>query len=172
MQLAIIEFARHVAHLDGANSTEFDENTPHPVVALITEWTNREGRVEQRHQSSDKGGTMRLGAQRVPVKSGTLAHKIYGDEVNERHRHRYEVNNAYIPRLEKAGIIISASTPQEHLPEIMELPASIHPWFFAVQFHPEFTSTPRAGHPLFKAFVEAALAYQMRLKDQTIGVPT
>ena len=169
MQLAIVEFARHVAHLEGANSTEFDENTPHPVVALITEWTNREGRVEQRHQSSDKGGTMRLGAQRVPIKNGTLAQKIYGDEVNERHRHRYEVNSAYLPRLEKAGIIISASTPKEHLPEIMELPPSIHPWFFAVQFHPEFTSTPRAGHPLFKAFVEAALAYQARIKNQLIG---
>ncbi|MCX8005565.1 MAG: CTP synthase [Burkholderiaceae bacterium] len=158
MQLATIEFARNVCGLAGANSTEFDPDTPHPVVALITEWTDRTGRVERRSESSNLGGTMRLGAQRCPVEPGTLAARIYGAEVNERHRHRYEVNNAYVPQLEARGYRVSARTPTEHLTEIMELPD--HPFFIGVQFHPEFTSTPRAGHPLFKAFVEAALAYQ------------
>ena len=158
MQLATIEFARHMAHLEGANSTEFDPDTPHPVVALITEWADREGRIEQRDANSDLGGTMRLGAQQCPVKPGTLAAAIYGKEVNERHRHRYEVNNAYVPRLEAAGLVIAARTPTENLPEIMELPQETHPWFVGVQFHPEFTSNPRTGHPLFSAFVTAALA--------------
>ncbi len=160
MQLATIEFARHVAELPGANSTEFDQETPHPVVALITEWLDREGRIEKRDANSDLGGTMRLGAQRCPVLAGTLAATVYGKEVNERHRHRYEVNNAYVPRLEAAGLVISARTPTENLPEMMELPTSVHPWFFGVQFHPEFTSNPRTGHPLFIAFVKAALARQ------------
>jgi CTP synthase len=164
MQLATIEFARHVAELPGANSTEFDQETPHPVVALITEWLDREGRIEKRDANSDLGGTMRLGAQRCPVKEGTLAATIYGKEVNERHRHRYEVNNAYVPRLEAAGLVISARTPTENLPEMMELPTSVHPWFFGVQFHPEFTSNPRTGHPLFIAFVKAALAHQSAKK--------
>jgi len=158
MQLATIEFARHVAGLDGANSTEFDADTPHPVVALITEWADREGRIEKRDESSDLGGTMRLGAQKCPVKTGTLAASIYGKEVNERHRHRYEVNNAYVPKLEAAGLVIAARTPTENLPEIMELPKEAHPWFVGVQFHPEFTSNPRTGHPLFIAYVKAALA--------------
>jgi len=158
MQLATIEFARNVCGLAGANSTEFDPDTPHPVVALITEWMDRTGRVERRSDKSDLGGTMRLGAQRVPVEPGTLAYRIYGPEVNERHRHRYEVNNVYVPQLEAKGLKISARTPSENLPEMMELPG--HPFFFGVQFHPEFTSTPRAGHPLFKAYVEAALAYR------------
>ena len=158
MQLATIEFARHVAGFEGANSTEFDAETPHPVVALITEWQDREGRVEKRDAGSDLGGTMRLGAQRCPVKPGTLASKIYGAEVNERHRHRYEVNNTYVPKLEAAGMVISARTPTEDLPEMMELPAATHPWFVGVQFHPEFTSNPRTGHPLFIAYVQAALA--------------
>lgn len=157
MQLAVIEFARHVVGLGGANSTEFDPSSPNPVVALITEWQDREGRTEVRHSDSDLGGTMRKGSQRCPVKPNTLAHKIYGNEVNERHRHRYEVNNVYVPRLEAAGMVISARTPTENLPEIMELPA--HPWFIGVQFHPEFTSTPRDGHPLFTGFIQAALAY-------------
>jgi len=157
MQLAVIEFARHVAGLKGANSTEFDPNGEHPVVALITEWMDREGRIEKRDQASDLGGTMRLGSQRCPVKPNTLASKIYGPEVNERHRHRYEVNNIYVPKLETAGMIISARTPNEELPEMMELPTGTHPWFFGVQFHPEFTSTPRDGHPLFSAFIKAAL---------------
>jgi CTP synthase len=159
MQLAVIEFARHVAHITGANSTEFDPETAHPVVALITEWLDREGRVEKRGDDSDLGGTMRLGSQRCPVKANTLAHTIYGDEVNERHRHRYEVNNIYVPRLEGSGLVISARTPTESLPEMMELPKAMHPWFFGVQFHPEFTSTPRDGHPLFLAYIKAALAH-------------
>jgi len=157
MQLATIEFARHVAELPGANSTEFDAETPHPVVALIAEWLDREGRIEKRDVNSDLGGSMRLGAQRCPVLAGTLAATIYGKEVNERHRHRYEVNNVYVPRLEAAGLVISARTPTENLPEMMELPQSVHPWFVGVQFHPEFTSNPRTGHPLFIAFVKAAL---------------
>jgi CTP synthase len=160
MQLAVIEFARHAASIARANSTEFDPETDNPVVALITEWLDREGRVEKRTNDSDMGGTMRLGSQRCPVSAGSLAHSIYGLEVNERHRHRYEVNNAYVPRLEKAGLIISARTPNESLPEMMELPSSMHPWFFGVQFHPEFTSTPRDGHPLFSAFITAALTHQ------------
>ncbi len=160
MQLAVIEFARHVAKIEAANSTEFDPDTPNPVVALITEWLDREGRIEKRAADSDLGGTMRLGSQKCPVKSNTLAYSIYGAEVNERHRHRYEVNNIYAPKLEKAGMIISARTPNEDLPEMMELPKSMHPWFFGVQFHPEFTSTPRAGHPLFLAYIRAALARQ------------
>ena len=158
MQLATIEFARHVAGLEGANSTEFDGDTPHPVVALITEWLDREGKVEKRTADSNLGGTMRLGAQRCPIKAGTRAEAVYGREVNERHRHRYEVNNIYVPKLEAAGMVISARTPTEDLPEMMELPESMHPWFVGVQFHPEFTSNPRTGHPLFKAYVEAALA--------------
>jgi CTP synthase len=158
MQLATIEFARNVCGLAGANSTEFDADTPHPVVALITEWMDRTGRIERRTERSDLGGTMRLGSQKCPVEPGSLGARIYGAEVNERHRHRYEVNNVYVPQLEAKGYRICARTPTENLPEMMELPA--HPFFFGVQFHPEFTSTPRAGHPLFKAFVEAALAYR------------
>jgi CTP synthase len=158
MQLATIEFARHVTGLAGANSTEFDPDTQHPVVALITEWKDREGRIERRDAKSNLGGTMRLGAQRCPIKAGTLAASIYGADVNERHRHRYEVNNVYVPKLEAAGMVIAARTPTEDLPEIMELPSALHPWFVGVQFHPEFTSNPRTGHPLFTAFVKAALA--------------
>ncbi|MDY3330655.1 MAG: CTP synthase [Pelistega sp.] len=158
MQLATIEYARHVAQLGGANSTELDPSTPHPVVALITEWVGKEGKVETRSENSDLGGTMRKGAQTVPVKPGTLAHKVYGDEVTERHRHRYEVNNVYVPRLEEAGLVISARTPTENLPEIMEIPN--HRWFMGVQFHPEFTSTPRSRHPLFDSYIKAALAYK------------
>ena len=160
MQLAVIEFARHVAGLAGANSTEFDPDTLHPVVALITEWMDREGRVERRSNTSDLGGTMRKGAQRCPVKADTMAHDIYGDEVNERHRHRYEVNNVYVPKLEDAGMVISARTPTENLPEMMELPN--HPWFMGVQFHPEFTSTPRDGHPLFSAYIRAARKHKLQ----------
>ena len=157
MQLAVIEYARHVSGMADANSTEFNLETEHPVVALITEWLDRDGKVAKRSADSDMGGTMRLGSQRCPVKSGTMAQRIYGDEVNERHRHRYEVNNHYVPTLEKTGLIISARTPSEDLPEMMELPQTMHPWFVGVQFHPEFTSTPRTGHPLFKSYVEAAV---------------
>jgi CTP synthase len=169
MQLAVIEYARHVAGMSDANSTEFNMQSDHPVVALITEWVDRDGKVETRSSDSDLGGTMRLGSQRCPIKPGTLAQKIYGDEVNERHRHRYEVNNHYVPALEKSGLIISARTPSENLPEIMELPQTIHPWFVGVQFHPEFTSTPRTGHPLFKAFVEAALHRQETIASERVA---
>lgn len=160
MQLAVIEYARHVANMSDANSTEFNLETEHPVVALITEWLDRDGKVAKRSADSDMGGTMRLGSQRCPVKPNTMAQRIYGNEVNERHRHRYEVNNHYVPVLEKTGLIISARTPSEDLPEMMELPQTMHPWFVGVQFHPEFTSTPRTGHPLFKAYVEAAVKHK------------
>ena len=157
MQLAVIEFARHCCGLEGANSTEFDEQTPHAVVGLITEWLDREGQLERRNSESDLGGTMRLGAQRCPVRAGSLAHTIYGDWVNERHRHRYEVNNHYVGRMQAQGLVVSAKTPNEGLTEMIELPQSVHPWFVGVQFHPEFTSTPRDGHPLFIAFLRASL---------------
>ncbi len=160
MQLAVIEYARHMAGMKDANSTEFNLESEHPVVALITEWLDRDGKVAKRSADSDMGGTMRLGSQRCPVKPNTMAQRIYGDEVNERHRHRYEVNNHYVPALEKTGLIISARTPSEDLPEMMELPETMHPWFVGVQFHPEFTSTPRAGHPLFEAYVRAAVTHK------------
>jgi len=165
MQLAVIEFARNVCGLAGANSTEFDPAAAHPVVGLITEWRDREGRVERRDAGSDLGGTMRLGAQRCPVVPGTLAAAVYGESVNERHRHRYEVNNHYVPQFEEAGLKVSARTPTESLTEIAELPQSgrhAHPWFVGVQFHPEFTSTPRDGHPLFLSYVQAAIAHAER----------
>ncbi len=155
MQLAVIEFGRHVAGLEGANSTEFDQNSPYPLIGLITEWKDASGKVERRTEESNLGGTMRLGAQTCPIKKGTLAEKIYGASVNERHRHRYEVNNHYVAQLEKAGLVVSARTPNENLCEIVELPD--HPWFVGVQFHPEFTSNPRQGHPLFIAYMRAAL---------------
>lgn len=160
MQLAVIEFARNVAKLADANSTEFNPEGPHPVVGLITEWQTSDGKIEKRSETSDLGGTMRLGAQRCPVESGTIAAQIYGAEVNERHRHRYEVNNHYVEQLQQAGLVISARTPTEHLCEMVELPQEMHPWFVACQFHPEFTSNPRNGHPLFKAYVEAALKHK------------
>lgn len=160
MQLAVIEFARHMAGFNQANSTEFDHDTPQPVVALITEWMGKDGQLQKRDSGSDLGGTMRLGAQSCPVKADTKAFGIYGATVTERHRHRYEVNTQYTDQLEQAGMIISARTPTEQLPEMMELPDSMHPWFVGVQFHPEFTSTPRDGHPLFSAFVNAALKNQ------------
>jgi len=156
MQLAVIEYARHLAGLAGAHSTEFDPETPHPVVALITEWQDRDGKVERRDASSDLGGTMRLGGQECELKAGSLARRIYGaDRIIERHRHRYEVNNHYLPRLQEAGLGVSGRSLSGDLCEMVEIPG--HPWFVGVQFHPEFTSTPRGGHPLFKSFVEAAL---------------
>ncbi|MDO5668182.1 MAG: CTP synthase [Alcaligenaceae bacterium] len=156
MQLATIEYARHVAGFGGANSTELDPSTAHPVVALITEWQDRDGHVEKRDNKSDLGGTMRKGLQSCPVKPGTLAASIYGETVSERHRHRYEVNNVYTEPLEKAGLVFSARTPEDNLPEIIEI--ADHPWFLGVQFHPEFTSKPRTGHPLFISYIKAALA--------------
>ena len=163
MQVATIEYARHVAGLAGANSTEFDPACAHPVIALIEEWQDRDGSIQKRTASSDLGGTMRLGAQSSDIKPGTLAHQIYGPVVTERHRHRYEANVNYLDRLQQAGLVISALTQTEKLTEIVELPQSVHPWFVGVQFHPEFKSTPWGGHPLFTAFVKAALDQQARL---------
>ena len=160
MQLAVVEYARHVAGLAQANSTEFAPDTHHPVIALITEWVSADGSTQSRSEASDLGGTMRLGAQRCAIRPGTKAHQIYGPEVFERHRHRYEVNNALKPQIAQAGLVISSETPHESLVEMVELPESVHPWFVAVQFHPEFTSTPRHGHPLFRSYIEAALAKQ------------
>jgi CTP synthase len=170
MQIAAIEIARDRCGLEGANSTEFDPDTPHPVIALITEWQGRDGKVERRDAKSNLGGTMRLGAQPAAVKKGTLAHKIYGsDTVAERHRHRYEVNNHYVPRLEQAGLVISAKTKAEDLTEISEL--TDHPWFVGVQYHPEFTSTPRDGHPLFTSFIKAALEqHKLRVPEPALKV--
>ena len=160
MQVATIEYARHVAGLADANSTEFEPASPHPVIALITEWKDKDGSIQTRSETSDLGGTMRLGAQSSDVAKGTLAHKIYGDVVNERHRHRYEANVNYLDQLRKSGLVISALTQREHLTEIVELPQTVHPWFMGVQFHPEFKSTPWDGHPLFNAFIKAAVDHQ------------
>ena len=160
MQVATIEFARHVAGLKDANSTEFAPNGPHPVIALITEWKDEDGTIKQRSENSDLGGTMRLGAQSSDVAKDTLAHAIYGDVVTERHRHRYEANVNYLDTLRKAGLVISAQTQREKLTEIVELPQTVHPWYMGVQFHPEFKSTPWNGHPLFNAFIKAALVHQ------------
>ena len=158
MQLAVVEFARNVAGLAKANSTEFDPKSPNPVIALITEWVDADGSRQNRSEESDMGGTMRLGAQRCAIRAGTKAAQIYGPEVYERHRHRYEVNNRYKEKIVQAGLVVSSETPHEALVEMIELPESVHPWFVAVQFHPEFTSTPRHGHPLFKSYIEAAVA--------------
>ena len=168
MQLAVIEFARHVVGLAGANSTEFDRDTPHPVIALITEWQDSEGRVERRNEASDLGGTMRLGAQRATLEPGSHAQRIYGaDVINERHRHRYEANNRYLARLKDKGLLVSGLTEDKQLCEIVELPA--HPWFIGCQFHPEFTSSPRDGHPLFKSFIEAAIEHQAQKSKTAIA---
>jgi CTP synthase len=149
-----------MAGLPKANSTEFDPETEQPVVALINEWQNHDGKVEKRDENSDLGGTMRLGAQTCAVNPGTLASEIYGSVVTERHRHRYEANNYYLPKVEAAGLVVAARTPNEDLCEIMELPREVHPWYMGVQFHPEFKSTPRSGHPLFSSFIKSALAHQ------------
>ncbi|WP_018150224.1 CTP synthase [Leeia oryzae] len=166
MQLALIEFARHVAGWDGASSTEFNLETPYPVVALIDEWVNHDGQIETRDENSNLGGTMRLGSQEFIMKPGSLISKIYGgDRAVERHRHRYEVNNHYLPRLEDAGLTVSGrSAGHESLCEVVEL--ADHPWFVGVQFHPEFTSTPRDGHPLFKSYIEAAIAHNAAKKGK------
>jgi CTP synthase len=160
LQVAIIEFARHVAGLEGAHSTEFDKGTAHPVIALITEWEDRTGSLELRSEASDMGGTMRLGGQECQLVPGTLAARTYDrDTVVERHRHRYELNNNFREALEKAGLVFGGWS-MDGLCEMIELPA--HPWFLASQFHPEFTSTPRDGHPLFTGFIDAARAYRER----------
>ncbi|MGV6987722.1 glutamine hydrolyzing CTP synthase [Testudinibacter sp. P80/BLE/0925] len=161
MQVALIEYARNVARLSNANSTEFDKNTPYPVVGLITEWQDAEGNVETRSESSDLGGTMRLGAQLCHLIEGTKTHEIYGaDTIEERHRHRYEVNNNLLPQIEAAGLKVSGLSADKKLVEIIEIPN--HPWFVAAQFHPEFTSTPRDGHRLFSGFVKAAKEHQKK----------
>ena len=159
MQIAVIEYARNVCGLDGANSTEFDPQTAYPVVGLIAEWIDSEGNKESRTEDSDLGGTMRLGAQVCHLMPGSKAHEIYGSEqIEERHRHRYEVNNNFLPQIKEAGLVIGGLSFDKTLVETVELPN--HPWFFASQFHPEFTSTPRDGHPLFQGFVAAATAFQ------------
>jgi CTP synthase len=155
MQAAVVDVARHLAGLEGANSTENDRQTPHPVIGLITEWRTKTGEVERRGEDSDLGGTMRLGLQEQRLKPGTRARAIYGqDVVAERHRHRYEFNNRYRTQLEDAGLVISGKSMDDLLVEMVELPD--HPWFIACQAHPEFLSTPRSGHPLFIGFVRAA----------------
>ena len=159
MQVAVIEFARNVLGWTDANSTEFDKDSTHPVVGLISEWQDADGSVEQRGEDADIGGTMRLGAQECQLVPGTLVHASYGqDSIVERHRHRYEVNNQLLPQLIDAGLKVSGRSEDGALVEVVEV--ADHPWFVASQFHPEFTSTPRGGHPLFKDFVEAALAYK------------
>jgi len=164
MQLAITEYARNVVGLKKANSTEFNSRTPHPVVALISEWKNMDGKIQKRNEASDLGGTMRLGAQKSKVKKNTLANNIYGDFVNERHRHRYEVNNNYVKALIDSGLTISSRTSREKLCEIIELPKESHPWFLGCQFHPEFTSNPKDAHPLFLSFLKAALQFKKENK--------
>jgi CTP synthase len=164
MQLAVVEFARHVAKLEGAHSSEFDKDARYPVVGLITEWMAQDGRRESRDEQSDLGGTMRLGGQEALLLPGTRAREIYqADRIVERHRHRYEVNNQFLPVLKEAGLKVAAMSPREGLCEMIELPD--HPWFVGCQFHPEFTSTPRNGHKLFNAFIRAAHAYRLQHSD-------
>jgi CTP synthase len=161
MQVAVIEFARDVAGLDAAHSTEFNRATPHPVIAMIHEWLNVDGTLQRRSEGSDLGGTMRLGAQDCRLAAGTISRRLYGTEViRERHRHRYEFNNSYRQTLEDHGLKVAGTSIDGRLVEMIEIPA--HPWFVACQFHPEFTSTPRDGHPLFEGFVGAALERRQR----------
>ena len=168
MQVAVIEFARHVAAMEGAHSTEFDRETPYPVIALITEWKGADGTLEQRGEESDKGGTMRLGGQSCRLRADSLARRLYGkDVIVERHRHRYEFNNQYLLPLEDKGLLFSGMSLDGRLVEMIELPG--HPWFLACQFHPEFTSTPRDGHPLFSGFIRAALENQTTTTARAAG---
>ncbi len=165
MQMAVVEYARDMAGMTDAHSTEFEPDTQHPVVGLITEWLDREGNIEKRSALSDLGGTMRLGGQVCKLKEGSLARQVYGQpEIMERHRHRYEVNNTLLAKLEEKGLVVAGRAPGTDLCEMVELPQDVHPWFVGCQFHPEFTSNPRTGHPLFKAFVEAAIANKERTK--------
>jgi len=165
MQVAVIDFARNIAGMSGANSSEFVDDSPYPVIALITEWTNEDGRVEQRDENSDLGGTMRLGGQTCSLLAGTKAREVYGAEsIVERHRHRYEFNNKLRAELIKAGLIIGGVS-EDDLVEMVEI--SDHPWFVGVQFHPEFTSSPRDGHPLFTAYIEAACVHRDQLSDDS-----
>jgi CTP synthase len=159
----VIEFARNACGLKGAHSTEFDKQAPHGVIGLVTEWKDASGNVQVRDEHSDLGGTMRLGAQKASLVAGSLAAKVYGSTtINERHRHRYEVNGNYVEQYEKNGMVISGRSAVQNLVEVMEYPQATHPWFVGVQYHPEFNSTPRGGHPLFKAFVAAAMAQRAR----------
>jgi CTP synthase len=159
MQSAVIEFARNVIGLEGAHSTEFLASSPHPVIGLITEWMDEDGQLETRDEDSDLGGTMRLGARKCRLQPGSLAHQLYQkDVITERHRHRYEFNNKYIEDFEKAGLIFSGKSMDGRLVEFVEI--ADHPWFLACQFHPEFTSTPRKGHPLFSGFINAAAQFR------------
>lgn len=168
MQVAVIDYARNVAGLTDANSSEFNASTPHPVIALITEWVDAKGKRETRSKDSDLGGTMRLGGQACKLKQGTRIRTLYGkDVINERHRHRYEFNNNYREQLQQAGLIIAGISEDENLVEVIEVPD--HPWFVACQFHPEFTSTPREGHPLFSGFVQAAREYKEKLQLKTVS---
>jgi CTP synthase len=161
MQVAVIEFARNAANMEGAHSTEFDTSTRYPVIALITEWLNADGSVEQRGEDEDLGGTMRLGAQHCKLAKGTIARALYAkDVISERHRHRYEFNNGFRQELEDAGMKVAGTSIDGRLVEMIEIPS--HPWFVCCQFHPEFTSTPRYGHPLFQGFVEAAREYRSK----------
>ena len=169
MQVAVIEFARNAAALAGANSTEFDRDARHPVIALLTEWIEEDGEVQHREDGGDLGGTMRLGAQEVVLAPGTRAREAYGEPIiEERHRHRYEFNNRYLERLRDAGLVISATTADGELVEMVEL--SDHPWYVGCQFHPEFTSNARDGHRLFEAFVRAAMRYRERRSGARDGV--
>ena len=158
MHAVVIEYARNICDLNGANTTENDIETPHPVIALITQWEDHLGRIETRNTESDLGGTMRLGLQKSLLNSDSLVNQVYGaDVISERHRHRYEFNNAYREVLQSNGLNLSATSEDGELIEMVELPTNVHPWFIACQFHPEFTSTPRDGHPLFANFVKAAI---------------
>ncbi|HEB57980.1 MAG TPA: CTP synthetase, partial [Gammaproteobacteria bacterium] len=169
MQVAVIEFARHVAGLDGAHSTEFVPDAVHPVIALITEWKAKDGSVERRDQNSDLGGTMRLGGQPCKLAEGSVIRECYGrDEIVERHRHRYEFNNNYRQQLEQAGLRLAGVSLDGNLVEVVEI--AEHPWFVACQFHPEFTSTPRDGHPLFTGFVRAARTCREKASGEAVSV--
>ena len=168
MQVAVIEFARNRAGLAGAHSTEFRPDAADPVIALITEWQDRAGTVERRDTDSNLGGTMRLGAQPCRLRPGTLAHRTYArDLITERHRHHYEFNNRYREVLERVGLAVSGTSSDDGLVEVIEFPE--HPWFLACQFHPEFTSTPRDGHPLFTGFIRAALTRRSATAVQAVG---
>ena len=158
MQVAVIEYARNVAGLEGAHSTEFKAETEYPVIALITEWLDEDGSQKSRGNDEDLGGSMRLGSQPCQLVEGSLAHTTYGaDEIAERHRHRYEVNDNYVERLQTSGLRIAGWSQDKQLVEVVEV--AEHPWFVACQFHPEFNSTPRDGHPLFSGFIDAAIAF-------------
>ncbi|MCE5232648.1 MAG: CTP synthase [Xanthomonadaceae bacterium] len=170
MHAAVVDFARNVAGIADAGSSENDKHTPNPVIGLITEWTTASGDVERRDEGSDLGGTMRLGAQECRLKAGSLARRLYGqDVIRERHRHRFEFNNRYRQQFEDLGLVIAGKSMDDLLVEMVELPAQQHPWFLACQFHPEFTSTPRDGHPLFIGFIEAARQYKMLRHGQRLA---